>query len=82
MTIRIPEPTLGDKILRFFGKKRGLVLPINLNESSGYSVYAKARKENFWKALFRAKNMKFPENVIDYETFIRNFEELKGEKKF
>ena len=69
MTIRIPDPTIGDKILKYFGKKRGVVMPPNPNNKYGPYAYSRADKENFWKALFRSKNAQLPENVIDYEFF-------------
>jgi len=79
VTIRIPDPSMGDKILNFIGKKRGLILPGEMNEQYRNHAYATARKESFWKALLRSKNTPFPENVIDYHKFMINFKEIKGE---
>ena len=71
MTIRNPDPTIGDKILKFLGKKRGIILPVNSYEKFGPYAYAKAIKENFWTALFRSKNAPLPENLIDWDYFNR-----------
>ncbi len=78
MTIRFPDRNISDKILKYLGKKRGLILPKDYSDQPGRHVYAKAIKENFWKALFRPKSVQFPENVIDYETFMEKFDKLKG----
>ena len=69
MTIRIPDPTIGDKILKIFGKKRGIILPVEAYEKFGTYAYTKAVKENFWKALFRSKNAPLPGNVVDWDYF-------------
>ena len=80
MTIRIPDSNIGDKILRYFGKKRGLIFPKNIKEQNVHSIYAKAIKENFWKALLRSKNTQLPEDVMDYETFMESFKKIKENK--
>ena len=69
MTIRKPDPTIGDRILKFFGKKRGIILPADLYKEFGPYAYIKAKKENFWKALFRSKKAPLPENVTDIDLF-------------
>ena len=69
MTIRIPDPTIGDKILKLLGKKRGIILPPEPYKKFGPYSYIKAKKENFWKALFRSKNAPLPENVADIDLF-------------
>jgi len=68
MTIKIPNPTLGDKILKLLGKKRGVILPSDPYNKYGQYTYSRAVKENFWKALFRLKNTPLPENVIDLDS--------------
>ena len=67
MTIKIPDPTIGDKILKFLGKKRGIILPVDGYQKFGPYAYFQAIKENFWKALFRSKNAPLLENVIDMD---------------
>ena len=74
MTIRIPDPTIGDKILKLLGKKRGIVLPEEPYKKFGPYVYIEAKKENFWNALFRSKNAPLPENVVDYDLFKEKIE--------
>jgi hypothetical protein len=69
MTIRIPDPTIGDKILKLLGKKRGIILPVEPYKKFGPYAYINAKKENFWKALFRSKNAPFPDNVADIDLF-------------
>jgi len=53
MTIQIPKPGLTDKILKTIGKKRGVIIPISEYDRFGPYIYAVAKKENFFKALFR-----------------------------
>jgi hypothetical protein len=65
MTIRIPETNITDKVLKFFGKKRGVKLPTEAYEKFGHHVYAKAQKENFWKALLRPRHKELPEGMVD-----------------
>ncbi|MCD4718484.1 MAG: hypothetical protein K8S13_01300 [Desulfobacula sp.] len=77
MTIRMPDSSISDKVLKCFGKKRGLILPKIINEQDVHSFYATAIKENFWKALFRSRNEQLPLNVIDYETFMKNFKGMR-----
>ena len=58
MTIRGPEKNILDKILAIFGKERDIIVPENMNESYrkyGPYVYIKAKRESFWKALFKKK---------------------------
>ena len=68
MTIKVLKPTIGDRILAFLGKKRGVIVPTDVYEKHGLYAYAKAKRESFWKALFRSKSKPFPENVFDLDT--------------
>jgi len=56
MTIRLPPDNFLDRILAIFGKKRKTIMPENINQIEnqlGPYVTIKARKEGFFKALFR-----------------------------
>jgi len=56
MTIRLPPDNFLDCILFIFGKKRKIIMPENLNQLEkqlGPYTTIKARKEGFFKALFR-----------------------------
>jgi hypothetical protein len=58
VTIKIPADNILDRILKYFGKKRGVILPPEANKiykKTGPYVQIKARKENFFKALFSKK---------------------------
>ena len=59
MTIHIPPDNILDRILAFLGKRRGIIMPTNLdkifNQFSRH-VDIKAKKENFLKALFKRKS--------------------------
>jgi hypothetical protein len=60
MTIRVPADNILDKILSLFGKEREIVIPEGAGKiyrEYGPSVQIMAKKENFFKALFR-KNKK------------------------
>lgn len=76
MTLRIPEPNIGDKILRYFGKKRALIFPNGRLETKGIDVYAKAVKESFWTALLRPRNAQFPADAVDYETVRKELKKI------
>ena len=56
MTIRLPPDNFLDRILAIFGKKRKIIYPDNLNQIEkqlGPYTTTQARKESFFKALFR-----------------------------
>ena len=65
MTIKRPKANIFDKFLKYFGKRRGVKLPIKAYEKYGQYVYAKAIKESFWKALLRSKDTELPEGYMD-----------------
>lgn len=77
MTTRIPDPSIGDKILRYFGKKRALIFPNGRLELQGIDVYATAIKESFLAALLRPRNSQLPEGAVDYETVRKEFDEIR-----
>ena len=56
MTIRTPDDNILDKILKFFGKEREIIIPEKaekIYKELGPYVQIKAKKENFFKALFK-----------------------------
>ena len=56
MTIRLPPDNFLDRILSFFGKKRKIIMPDNLNQIEkqlGPYANIQARKEGFFHTLFR-----------------------------
>ena len=56
MTIRLPPDNFLDHILAIFGKKRKTIMPENINhieKQLGPYATIQARKEGFFKALFR-----------------------------
>jgi len=60
MTIKIPPKNISDKILKIFGKERKIIIPSEadkLYHKFGLYVQIKAKRENFFKALFRKKNI-------------------------
>ena len=61
MTVIPPKLTIGDRILKLLGKKRGMIIQKNLHPYD----YAIAGKESFFKALFRGKNEDLPNGMID-----------------
>ncbi len=61
MTIRFSEPTVGDKFLALIGRKRAVYIPTNIYKTFGPYVIVQAKKESFWRALFRAKDQNPPE---------------------
>jgi len=67
MTYFLPEKTLGDKLLKFFGKKRGVLLPRDVGDLECYGI-VRMRKESFWTALTRKSRDPFPEGVVDIDS--------------
>jgi len=58
MTIKIPQENILDKILKIFGKERKIITPSEVDKiyhEFGPYVQIKAKKESFFKALFRRK---------------------------
>jgi len=65
MTIKLPEPDIFDKFLRFIGKQRGVIIPAKAYKKYGQYVYAMGQKESFWKALVRRKGVDLPDGMVD-----------------
>jgi hypothetical protein len=59
VTIKIPPENILDKTLRLLGKKRKIIVPEAVDkiyQEKGPYVQIKAKRESFWKGLFRMKN--------------------------
>ena len=57
MTIKIPPENLLDKVLKLFGKERQVIMPAEagkIYKEKGPYVQIKAKREGFFKALFRS----------------------------
>ena len=80
MTIKLPQPSIGDKILKLLGKKRGVKVPSEVYEKFGPYVYVTAQKESFWKALLRSSDEELPEEMIDV-FYLNQVKESDFEKK-
>ena len=78
LTIKIPAPSIGDKILRLLGKKRALIIPKGPFEGMGLDAYAYAVKESFWSALLRPCGSKLPSGAVDYETVRKEVNEIRS----
>ena len=56
MTIKIPPENILDKLLKLFRKERQVIMPVEagkIYKDKGPYVQIKARREGFFKALFR-----------------------------
>ncbi len=56
MTIKISPENLLDKVLKLFGKERQVIMPEEagkIYKDKGLYVQIKAKREGFFKALFR-----------------------------
>ncbi len=65
MTIKIQKPNIFDKILKLFGKEREVIIPEGAKKiyrKYGPHVQIKAKKENFFKALFSKTQKQKKEN--------------------
>ena len=65
MTIRFPQPSLCDKLLKLLGKKRGVRIPTGAYEKFGHHAYIIAQKESLWTALRRPGHEELPEEMMD-----------------
>lgn len=61
MTYRMPEASTADKILALAGKKRAIHIPGDAYKILGPYVIVRARKESFWRALFRPERKEPPQ---------------------
>ena len=75
MTIRLPDQSIFDRVLKYLGKKRGVIVPTEAYEKFGHYSYVKAYKESFWKAFFRPRGDELPVDMID----IFHIEEFRKE---
>ena len=64
MTIRFPKSTFGDKLLALAGKKRAVYIPDDIYKKLGPYIIVQAKRESFWRALFRNKNQNPPAGWI------------------
>ncbi|HRT71057.1 MAG TPA: hypothetical protein P5308_06835 [Syntrophales bacterium] len=64
MTVELPKPTFGDKVLDMMGKKRAVFVPKDVYREYGPHAYAKASKESFLRALLRPKGADPPEGWV------------------
>jgi hypothetical protein len=74
MTLRIPKQNFADRLLISLGKKRGVIVPADIQGKFGPYAFEQAKRESFWKALFRQKGMPLPKGVLDWEEFVREVE--------
>ncbi len=76
MTIKIPEPSLADKVLKILGKKRGVIIPSEELEKFGPYSYSTAKKESFLKSFFRSANESLLKGMVDIHDFKLNRENI------
>lgn len=69
MTIKIPPVGVADRVLKYLGKRRALIMPAGAYEKRGPYVIARARKECFLKALLRPNSKELPPGAVDYLSF-------------
>jgi hypothetical protein len=65
MTIKIPGPTMADRLLKAMGKKRGVTIP----DSTDPYAYYRMKKESFWIALLRPAGKDLPPGHVDIFDF-------------
>jgi hypothetical protein len=61
--------SVADRVLKFLGKRRALIMPAGAYEKHGPYVTARAEKEPFLKALLRPNSKELPSGAIDYFSF-------------
>ncbi|MBN2232037.1 MAG: hypothetical protein JXR25_13295 [Pontiellaceae bacterium] len=66
MTIKIPAPSVADRLLRMLGKTRGVIVaePGNRFPSMPYATF-RGTREPFLRALLRPAGRPLPEGMID-----------------
>jgi hypothetical protein len=65
MTIVIPKPNFIDKLLKFIGKVRGVMVRGEKGDPNSTQTYYAPRKENLLRALLRPRWKALPEGMID-----------------
>ena len=64
MTVRIPPENILDKILKLFGKERGVIIPDEAGEiyrKTGPYVQIRGKREGFFKVLLRKTEKQEPD---------------------
>jgi len=64
MSIKLPHATPSDRILNLLGKQRAVYVPSDTESKFGPHMYKVLRKESFWSALFRGKDVSLPEGLV------------------
>ncbi len=67
MTVKIPKPTMTDRILNLLGKKRAIHIPDDVHKEYSPYGYMQAQRESFLKALLRKKGEELPEGWVYLE---------------
>jgi hypothetical protein len=65
MTIVIPKPNFIDKLLKFIGKVRGVLVRGENGDPNSTQTYYAPRKESVLRALLRPRRKALPEGMID-----------------
>jgi len=65
MTIKVPEPNIFDKLLRQFGKSRGVIIPENAHCFHGKENHMDCKKESLFKSLCRSRDKALPKDRAD-----------------
>ncbi len=65
MTIKIEKPGLAERILKLFGKTRQVVVPDDAYKHDPHT-YIHAKRESFWKALFRKLERGYPLSIFSF----------------
>ena len=76
MTIKLSEYSLADKVFKIIGKKRGVIIPSDEYGKFGPYSYFVAKKESFFKALFRPANKSLPNGMVDINDLNLNREDI------
>ena len=58
MTVRLPQKTWIDKLLKLFGKERRVLVDDDVYQEYGPYVLVQGRFESWWKCLFRRSSKK------------------------
>jgi hypothetical protein len=73
MTIVIPKPNFIDKLLKFIGKMRGVMVRGETGDPNSTQTYYAPRKESILRALLRPRWKALPEGMIDiFSLDVRN----------
>lgn len=65
MSVKVPQPSMLDRLLRRLGKSRGVIIPKDACHYHGKETQIFCKKESIWVSLSRPRKKQLPEDRAD-----------------